>query len=81
MKTSILLTALAGLGLATAAVTTFNGASLEKRLSCEIPNVGCYNQRDCCGGLTCDMSSSCCLPEVDDPYGRKKRQDCGCCVR
>ncbi len=80
MKTvTLLLTTLAGSALALAAANPFAGASLEKRLSCEIPNLGCYNNRDCCGGLKCDFSDNCCLPDYDDQYGRKKRQDCGCC--
>ncbi|KAI5461918.1 hypothetical protein BGZ63DRAFT_382615 [Mariannaea sp. PMI_226] len=75
----ILLTTLMGSGLAIAEMKPRGWANLEKRLTCALPNVGCYSQRDCCGGLKCDFSESCCNDHGDDDFN--KRQNCGCCRR
>ncbi|OAA73218.1 hypothetical protein ISF_00119 [Cordyceps fumosorosea ARSEF 2679] len=81
--TTLLLTTLAGSGLAIAAATAPEGAGLEQRQTCAIPNVGCYSQRDCCGGLKCNFSESCCIDggDGDGLAAREKRQNCGCCVK
>lgn len=78
MQISILiLTTLMGSGLAIAGIRPRGGANLEERQTCAIPNLGCYSNRDCCGGLKCDFSESCCSDDED----LDKRQSCGCCRR
>lgn len=74
MQISIII--LAGLAGLSAAVP-----GLQVRQTCAIPNVGCYGNNDCCGGLSCDFSESCCVnsggDDFDGDFG--KRQNCGCC--
>lgn len=81
-----LLAALVGFGLATTDVKPSDESTLERRQTCAIPNLGCYGNNDCCGGLTCDFSESCCLNNDGDPnpfdggpYRFAKREKCGCC--
>ncbi|KAM3471335.1 hypothetical protein MY8738_009378 [Beauveria namnaoensis] len=79
---TIFMTALAGLDLATAAAAAPPDIqSLEQRQTCAIPNVGCYGQRDCCGGLKCNFRQSCCNRDDDGSRGKAKIQRCGCCVK
>lgn len=81
---AIILTAFVGLSLATADINSGDETQLDRRQTCAIPNVGCYSQRDCCGGLKCDFSESCCNDSGDDNNGsfrKNKRQNCGCCRR
>ncbi|KAM0270885.1 hypothetical protein ACHAQH_009269 [Verticillium albo-atrum] len=73
----IILTTLAGFGLAIPGLKSREIAELQGRQTCAIPNLGCYSNRDCCGGLSCDFSESCCNDFGDDDFG--KRQNCGCC--
>ncbi|CRK39484.1 hypothetical protein VD0002_g2001 [Verticillium dahliae] len=74
----IILTTLAGICLGTPGLKARDIRELQGRQTCAIPNLGCYNNGDCCGGLSCDFSESCCLPDFDDSeFG--KRQNCGCC--
>ncbi|KAH8129478.1 hypothetical protein LI328DRAFT_159879 [Trichoderma asperelloides] len=73
----IILTTLMGSCLATAEIKFRERANLEERQTCAIPNIGCYSNRDCCGGLQCDFSESCCNDSSDG--GFDKRQHCGCC--
>lgn len=77
----IILSTLAGFSLATPGLKTRQIAELQSRQTCAIPNLGCYSNRDCCGGLSCDFSESCCLSSGDDDFdfGIGKRQKCGCC--
>jgi hypothetical protein len=74
----VILTTLMGSGLAIAGVGPRRGANLEERQTCAIPNLGCYSQRDCCGGLKCNFIESCCNDgdELD-----KRQTKCGCCRR
>ena len=75
---TIILTAFVGSGLAVAGAKPEEGLGLEERQTCAIPNVGCYDNNDCCGGLSCDFSQSCCNDAyIDD--GFYKRVNCGCC--
>ena len=60
--------------------------TMERRQTCAIPNLGSYGYNDCCGGLSCDFSESCCFnndgdpsPYVPEPYRLAKREKCGCC--
>lgn len=72
----IILPTLAGFSFAFPGLQARDIAELQGRQTCAIPEVGCYGNNDCCGGLSCDFSESCCYDYGGD---YDKRQNCGCC--